>query len=88
MVDRNVIDGGFAVIETKQKDGTWKPIELYAVANIITFNTLEKGASHEYIWNTKGYNKSALIVTSKHEKVYKRRKANLEKCGWVRAVRP
>ena len=37
---------------------------------------------------TKGYSKNALIVTSKHEKVYKRRKANLEKCGWVRAVRP
>ncbi len=38
MVDRNVIDGGFAVIETKQKDGTWNPIELYAAANIITLN--------------------------------------------------
>jgi len=36
----------------------------------------------------KGYNKSALIVTSKHEKVYKRREVNLDKCGWVRAVRP
>ena len=37
---------------------------------------------------TKGYNKSALIVTSKHEKVYKRREVNLDKCGWLRAVRP
>jgi len=36
----------------------------------------------------KGYSKSALIVTSKHEKVYKRREVNLDKCGWVRAVRP
>ena len=37
---------------------------------------------------TKGYSKNALIVSSKHEKAYKRRKADLNKCGWVRAVRP
>jgi len=37
---------------------------------------------------TRGYHKNALIVTSKHEKVYKRREVNLDKCGWVRAVRP
>lgn len=37
---------------------------------------------------TKGYYKNALIVTSKHEKAYKRREVNLDKCGWVRAVRP
>ncbi|MBW1821020.1 MAG: DUF1566 domain-containing protein [Deltaproteobacteria bacterium] len=37
---------------------------------------------------TKGYNKKALIVTSKHEKAYKRQGVSLEKCGWVRAVRP
>ncbi|MBT8374774.1 MAG: DUF1566 domain-containing protein [Deltaproteobacteria bacterium] len=36
----------------------------------------------------KGYSKTALIVTSKHEKAYKRQQANLNKCGWVRAVRP
>ena len=37
---------------------------------------------------TKGYNKKALIVTSKHEKAYKRQGVSLDKCGWVRAVRP
>jgi hypothetical protein len=37
---------------------------------------------------TKGYTKNALIVTSKHENAYKRQKATLDKCGWVRAVRP
>jgi len=37
---------------------------------------------------TKGYNKNALIVTSKHEKAYKRQGVSLDKCGWVRAVRP
>jgi len=37
---------------------------------------------------TKGYNKNALIVTSKHEKAYKRQQVKLDKCGWVRAVRP
>jgi len=37
---------------------------------------------------TKGYNKKALIVTSKHEKAYKRQGVGLDKCGWVRAVRP
>jgi len=56
--DRKYIDGGFAVIEIKQNDGTWKSIELYAAANIITFKTLKKGDSHVYIWNTKGYNRS------------------------------
>ncbi len=37
---------------------------------------------------TKGYHNKALIVTSKHEKIYKRQEVNLDKCGWVRAVRP
>jgi hypothetical protein len=37
---------------------------------------------------TKGYNKKALTVTSKHEKAYKRQEVNVDKCGWVRAVRP
>ena len=37
---------------------------------------------------TKGYYQNALIVTSKHEKAYKRQEAKLDKCGWVRAVRP
>ncbi len=37
---------------------------------------------------TKGYNKKALIVTSKQESFYKRQQANLDNCGWVRAVRP
>ena len=63
IVGRKYIDGGFAVIEIKQKDGTWKSIELYAAANIIMFNTLKKGDSHEYIWNTKGYNRSDTLAT-------------------------
>ena len=77
IVDRKYIDGGFAVIEIKQKDGTWKSIELYAAANIITFNTLilknrdwaffmfiklKKGDSHVYIWITKGYNRSDTLA--------------------------
>lgn len=37
---------------------------------------------------TKGYHKKALIITPKYEKAYKRRGVNLDKCGWVRAVRP
>jgi hypothetical protein len=63
IVDRKYIDGGFAVIEIKQNDGTWKSIELYAAANIITFNTLKKGDSHVYIWNTKGYNRCDTLAT-------------------------
>ena len=63
IVDRKYIDGGFAVIEIKQNDGTWKSIELYAAANIITFNTLKKGDSHVYIWNTKGYNRIDTLAT-------------------------
>ena len=63
MVDRKYIDGGFAVIEVKQNDGTWKSIELYAAANIITFNTLKKGDSHVYIWRTKGYNRNDTLAT-------------------------
>ncbi len=50
----------------------------------------DKGA--KWYWTsevfTKGYYKNALIVTPKHEKVYKRQAVNLDKCGWVRAVRP
>ena len=49
IVDRKYIDGGFAVIEIKQNDGTWKSIELYVAANIITFIKLKKGDSHVYI---------------------------------------
>lgn len=63
IVDRKYIDGGFAVIEIKQNDGTWKSIELYAAANIITFNKLKKGDSHVYIWKTKGYNRSDTLAT-------------------------
>lgn len=63
IVDRKYIDGGFAVIEIKQNDGTWKSIELYVVANITTFNTLKKGDSHVYIWKTKGYNRNDTLAT-------------------------
>jgi len=62
IVDRKYIDGGFAVIEIKQNDSTWKPIELYAAANITTFNTLKKGDSHVYIWRTKGYNRNDTLA--------------------------
>ena len=63
IVDRKFIDGGFAVIEIKQNDGTWKSIELYAAANIITFIKLKRGDSHVYIWKTKGYNRNDTLAT-------------------------
>lgn len=58
ITDRIYVDGGFALIEIKRIDGTWKAIELFAAANIVTWKTLRKGESHVYIWNTKGYNRS------------------------------
>ena len=63
IVERKYIDGGFAVIEIKQNDGTWKSIELYAAANIITFIKLKRGDSHVYIWKTKGYNRNDTLAT-------------------------
>ena len=62
IVDRKYLDGGFVTIEKKSDNGTWKVIELYVVANIMTFKTLKKGESFTYTWNTKGYNKSDTIV--------------------------
>lgn len=62
IVDRKYIDGGFVVIEMKRDDGTWRAIELYAAANIITFKTLDKGESYTYIWNTKGYNRNDTLA--------------------------
>jgi hypothetical protein len=62
IVDKKYIDGGFAVIEIKQNDGTWRFIELYAAANITTFKMLKKGDSHVYIWRTKGYNRNDTLA--------------------------
>ncbi len=62
IVNRDVIDGGFATIEIKCKDDTWKTIELVVAANIITFKTLKSGDSHIYTWKTKGYNRSDTLA--------------------------
>ena len=59
--DRKYIDGGFAIIEMKN-DNTWKAIELFAVANIITPKTLKKYEYHVYVWETKGYNRNDTVA--------------------------
>ena len=64
IVDRRYIDGGFATIEMKYDDGTWHAIELYAAANITSFRTLKKEASHGYIWKTVGYNRMDTAAVS------------------------
>jgi hypothetical protein len=62
IVDRKYIDGGFATIKTMHNDGTWHAIELYAAANITSFRTLKKEASHGYIWKTVGYNRMDTVA--------------------------
>jgi hypothetical protein len=62
LCDRIYIDGGFAVIERKTYGEAWKPIELFAVANIITTKALKPGEYHTYTWNTKGYNRSDTLA--------------------------
>ena len=62
IVNRDVIDGGFAIIEIKCKDDKCKAIELISAANITTFKTLKNGDSHIYIWKTKGYNRSDTLA--------------------------
>lgn len=64
IVDRKYIDGGFATIEIKDKDGTWHAIELYAAANVVSPRTLRKGESHVYIWKTIGYNRMDIVAAS------------------------
>jgi hypothetical protein len=64
IADRKYIDGGFATIEMMHNDGTWRPIELYAAANITSFRTLKKGESHVYIWKTIGYNRIDTVAVS------------------------
>lgn len=62
IVNRNIIDGGFATIEIKLEEDKWKTVELITAANIITFKTLKRGDSHTYIWKTKGYNRSDTLA--------------------------
>jgi hypothetical protein len=62
IVNRDVIDGGFATIEIKGKDEKWEAIELVVAANIITFKILKSGDSHIYTWKTKGYNRSDTLA--------------------------
>lgn len=64
IVNRDIIDGGFATIEIKLGNDKWKTIELVAAANIITFKTLKRGDSHTYIWKTQGYNRSDTLATA------------------------
>jgi len=64
IVDRKYIDGGFATIEIKDKDGTWHAIELYAAANIASSRILRKGESHGYIWKTIGYHRMDTVAVS------------------------
>ena len=62
VVDRDYVDGGFAAIEIKGKEEAWEAIELIAAANIITFKTLSTGEYHDYIWKTRGYNRSDTLA--------------------------
>ena len=52
IVDRPIIDGGFAVLETKTDGGQWKAIELVARSDVHTFRALGPGEQFEYVWQT------------------------------------
>ena len=45
-----------------KNDNTWKAIELFATANIITPKTLKKNGYHVYAWETKGYNRNDTVA--------------------------
>jgi hypothetical protein len=59
--DRKYIDGGFAKIEINN-DNTWKAIELFAAANVITPKILKINGYHVYVWETKGYNRNDTLA--------------------------
>lgn len=52
IVDRPVVDGGFAVLEIKSEEGQWKPVELVAASDVHTFRSLGPGEHYEYVWLT------------------------------------
>ena len=52
IVDRPIVDGGFAVLETKTDGGQWKAIELVARSDVHTFRALGPGEQFEYVWQT------------------------------------
>lgn len=62
IVDRRHLDGGFATIETRSRDGQWQNVELYAAANVTTFRTLPPGERYEYLWQTIGYNRAVTVA--------------------------
>ena len=52
IVNRSVVDGGFAVLEIKTEEGQWKPVELVAASDVHTFRSLGPGEHHEYVLQT------------------------------------
>jgi hypothetical protein len=62
IADRRHLDGGFATIETRSRDGQWQNVELYAAANVTTFRTLPPGERYEYLWQTIGYNRVETVA--------------------------
>jgi hypothetical protein len=62
IADRRHLDGGFATIETRSRDGQWQNVELYAAANVTTFRTLHPGERYEYLWQTIGYNRAETVA--------------------------
>jgi hypothetical protein len=62
IADRQHLDGGFATIETRSRDGQWQNVELYAAANVTTFRTLTPGERYEYLWQTIGYNRVETVA--------------------------
>ncbi len=53
IVNRPVVDGGFAVLEIKTEEGQWKPVELVATPDVHTFRSLGPGEHYEYVWQTR-----------------------------------
>jgi hypothetical protein len=62
IADRRHLDGGFATIETRSRDGQWQNVELYAAANVTTYRTLPPGERYEYLWQTMGYNRAESVA--------------------------
>ena len=63
IVNRPVVDGGFAILEIKTAEGQWKPVELVATSDVHTFRSLGPGEQYEYVWQTRGETRGGVATS-------------------------
>ena len=63
-VNRSKIDGGFATVQIKQANQSWKTIPIIVAANITTFEILKPKESHSYWWHISRLNQEMVPIVS------------------------